>query len=85
MVDIRKLKKNQIDPIRRRNIIISLRKILIYTSIVVIWDAFLLFEVNNSSVYSSQYVIRYAVAIFSSIILMILVTHFVFQKRILRN
>ncbi|MHA1376489.1 MAG: hypothetical protein ACTSR7_19600, partial [Promethearchaeota archaeon] len=71
-VNIRKLKKKPIDPIRRRNIFISLRKILIYSTIIVIWDIILLIEISNSSVFTSQYIINQYIAICSSFVLMVL-------------
>ena len=71
---ITNLKHNKTkDPIRRRELSKALLKIIIYTTIIVACDIFLLFSQRSSSGYTSEYVLRYQIAIWSSIFILILI------------
>ncbi len=70
--EITKLKHPK-DPLRHREIFKALSRIIIYTTIIVAYDIFLLFSQRSTSVYSSEYNLRFEIAIWSSIFILILI------------
>ena len=71
---ITNLKHNKAkDPLWRRELFKALLKIIIYTAIIVAYDIFLLFSQWVSSVYTSEYALRYEIAVWSSIFILILI------------
>ena len=68
------LKRNKIkDPLRRRELFKALLRITIYTAIIVAYDIFLLFSQKSFSVYTSEYALRYEIATWSSIFILVLI------------
>ncbi len=61
------------DPLKHREFFRALLKISIYTTIIVAYEIFLLFSQRSTSVYTSEYNLRFEIAIWSSIFILILI------------
>ena len=72
-VNIKTLRKKPMASLKKKTVINSIRRILSYSIIVIVWNIFLLLNQKNSSYISSEYLIRYEIVMWTSIVLLLVI------------